>query len=60
MIKYLLLLLAGLAIGYWYGWTDHDTYSEPLHVRVVHSIGGANRGKVKTDADGLADSIEKH
>ena len=60
MIKYLLILLAGGIIGYWWGWTDHDVYSEPLHERIVHSVGGGNRDKVKTDADAKLDSLEKH
>jgi len=59
MLKVLLILIVGICIGYWVGWDDAQTYSKPIYIRAVESVGGANRNKVKTDPDAQMDSLEK-
>ena len=59
MLKYLLILVAGLCAGYWFGWDDHELYNDPIYVRAVHAVGGTHRNQVKTDPDAQMDSLEK-
>jgi hypothetical protein len=59
MMKIVLILAAGVCLGYWLGWDDAQTYSKPIYVRAVEAVGGANRQKVKTDPDAQLDSLEK-
>ncbi len=54
-MRTLILLVAGLAIGYWYGFHDAQTHTEPLQRRVaermVQRAGGASRDRVRGDID---------
>ena len=58
MLKTIVILLVGLSIGYWYGFSDAQVHKDNLAVRVVHSIGGENRNKVRNDTDRQMDSVE--
>jgi hypothetical protein len=58
MLKTLGILIVGICIGYWLGFSDAQVYSENIAVRMVHRIGGTSRGKMRHDTDRLMDSVE--
>lgn len=58
MKKTLLLLVIGLAAGYWWGFNDAQTNTDNVVVRITNHIGGTNRDKMKTNPDGQLDSLE--
>ena len=59
MVKAILILAAGVCLGYWLGWDDAQVYTKPIYVRAVESVGGGSRERLKTDPDAQLDSLEK-
>jgi hypothetical protein len=53
----ILLLCAGIAIGYAFGFKDAKKHEKTVVSRTVDKIGGSNRGKYDPDIDKQADSI---
>jgi hypothetical protein len=51
MLKFALVLVAGIAIGYFYGFDDAKKNDENVVTRVVGRVGGSNRGKYNADID---------
>ena len=51
MLKFALVLVAGIAIGYFYGFDDAKKNDENVVTRVVERVGGSNRGKYNSDID---------
>lgn len=59
MARVLLILLAGVAIGYLYGWRDAQAHDEPAYTRVISGIGGSTRDHVRTDVDAKMNELER-
>ena len=62
-MRTLLILAAGLAVGYWYGFRDAQTHTQPLQRRMagtmVQKAGGASRERVQSDVDAQMRRLEK-
>ncbi|HSJ62754.1 MAG TPA: hypothetical protein VK922_02490 [Gemmatimonadaceae bacterium] len=58
-MKNVLLLLAGLAIGYFVGFKDARTHDETIVARVVARVGGDHRANVITDVDKQMSEAER-
>lgn len=54
MIKFLLALAIGIALGYSYGWNDAQVNEKAWYERIVDRIGGSNRDLVRNDIDARA------
>jgi hypothetical protein len=50
-MKKILLLIAGIAIGYFVGFRDARTHDETIVARMVDRVGGDHRANVITDVD---------
>lgn len=50
-MKKILLLIAGIAIGYFVGFRDARTHDETIIARMVDRVGGDHRANVITDVD---------
>ena len=57
MVKTVLVLCVGVALGYGFGFKDAKKHDKPVVTRVVDRIGGTNRGKYDQDIDKQADRI---
>ncbi|HEX7942906.1 MAG TPA: hypothetical protein VF488_13930 [Gemmatimonadaceae bacterium] len=60
MKKALVLLVIGVAVGYWWGYRDARTYDTDVVTRMIHQAGGKTRESVKSNTDRLMDSVEGH
>ncbi|HXY30832.1 MAG TPA: hypothetical protein VEI06_08975 [Gemmatimonadaceae bacterium] len=60
MFRTAILIIVGVTIGYFYGFSDAQSHTDNLAVRVVNDIGGKNRASVRTDVDTKMDSVERH
>jgi hypothetical protein len=58
-MKNVLLLLAGLVIGYFVGFKDARTHDETIVARVVARVGGDHRANVITDVDKKMSEAER-
>lgn len=58
MLKYIFVLVVGIAIGYFYGFDDAKKNDETVVRRVVDRVGGSNRGKYSTDVDAKMQAVE--
>ena len=59
MVKTLLILAVGAAIGYGYGYKDAKKHDKPIVERVLDRAGGAARGKYAASIDQEADSLRR-
>jgi len=59
MKKTLLLIAIGLAAGYWWGFSDAQTNTDNVAVRIINRTGGTSREKVRTNVDRQLDSLEQ-
>jgi hypothetical protein len=50
-MKKVLLILAGLVIGYFAGFKDAQSHDETIIARLVDRVGGDHRANVITDVD---------
>ena len=50
-MRYIVLLVVGLAVGYFGGWQDAQTHKQNIVERLVGRAGGATRGKYGTNID---------
>ena len=57
MMKYMIILAIGIAIGYFYGFSDAKTYQHNVVARTVAKVGGSNRGKYNQDIDRKMDGV---
>lgn len=62
MKKALLLLIVGIAVGYWLGFNDAQSNSEDIVTRLVNATGGSTRNTIgsKANVDRLADSLARN
>jgi len=58
MLKYVILLVIGLCVGYSLGFQDAKQNDENVVARLVLRVGGANRENVKTDVDAQMDKVD--
>jgi hypothetical protein len=59
MLKPVLLICAGLVIGYFAGFSDAQDHTETLGARIIHRVGGDNREKMNTDVDKQMEQVGK-
>ena len=59
MLRTLLILVVGVAIGYFYGFHDAQVHRHDIVARAVQATGGSVRGDVGNNVDGMMDSVEK-
>jgi len=58
MLKYVILLVIGVCVGYSLGFQDAKQHDENVVERLVGRVGGTNRENMKTDVDGQMDKVE--
>ncbi|MCU0635785.1 MAG: hypothetical protein MUE41_13000, partial [Gemmatimonadaceae bacterium] len=59
MLKYILVLAVGVAIGYGYGWQDAQTHEAHIAERFVQQIGGEVKGEVDGSVDSRMDRVSR-
>ena len=59
MMKFVLVLVVGISIGYFYGFDDAKKNDDNVVKRVVDRVGGSNRGQYNNDVDKRMESLEK-
>ena len=59
MLKLLVILVAGIAVGYSFGWKDAQANDRHVVERVVNRVGGSNRGKYTSDLEQRAVDAER-
>ena len=59
MVKTLLILAVGVAIGYAYGYKDARKHDKTIVERVLDHAGASARGKYDQDLDKQAASAER-
>lgn len=50
-MKYLILLILGIAIGYAYGFSDAKAHEKNVVARMVSKVGGSHRDNFSGDID---------
>ncbi|HTA74228.1 MAG TPA: hypothetical protein VK733_08155 [Gemmatimonadaceae bacterium] len=58
MLKYVILLVIGVCVGYGLGFQDAKQNDENVVARLVMRVGGNNRDNVKTDVDAQMDKVD--
>lgn len=58
MLKYVILLVIGICVGYSLGFQDAKQHDENVVARVVDRVGGSNRENMKTDVDAQMDKVD--
>lgn len=56
----MILLALGVALGYWWGWTDAQVNQDDVVTRLVNRAGGKTRSSITSNADKTMDSLERH
>jgi hypothetical protein len=54
-MKFVIVLVVGIAIGYGYGWKDAKLHKENVVSRLVGRVGGSNRANLTEDIDKKVD-----
>ena len=50
-MKYFIILVVGVAIGYGYGFSDAQVNKKSIVTRIVERVGGSNRDEFTNDID---------
>jgi hypothetical protein len=58
MLKYVILLVIGVCVGYGLGFQDARQNDENVVARLVMRVGGNNRNNVKTDVDAQMEKVD--
>ena len=58
MLKYVILLVIGVCVGYGLGFQDAKQNDQNVVARLVTRVGGSNRDNVKTDVDAQMDKLD--
>jgi hypothetical protein len=58
MLKYVILLVVGISVGYALGFQDAKQNDLNVVARLVERVGGTNRENVKTDVDAQMDNVD--
>ena len=59
MFKFVIVLVVGIAIGYFYGFDDAKKHDDNVVTRVVERVGGSNRDKYHNDVDKQMEAAER-
>lgn len=59
MMKFVIALVIGISIGYFYGFDDAKKHDENVVTRVVERVGGSNRGRYNNDIDKQMEAAER-
>ncbi|MGQ0712457.1 MAG: hypothetical protein ACT4PJ_01865 [Gemmatimonadaceae bacterium] len=59
MKRLVALFIAGIIVGYFYGFADAKTHRDNVVRRVVATVGGSNRDRVSGDVDARMEALEK-
>jgi hypothetical protein len=59
MKKLVVLFVAGIVIGYFYGFRDAKSHRDNVVRRVVSTVGGSNRSKLSNDVDAKVEAAER-
>ena len=59
MFKFVIALVVGISIGYFYGFDDAKKHDDNVVTRVVDRVGGDSRGKYNNDIDKQMEQAEK-
>jgi hypothetical protein len=59
MMKFILVLVVGISIGYFYGFADAKKNDVSIIERTVDRVGGSNRGKYRADIDKQMEAAER-
>lgn len=51
MVKFVLILMIGVAFGYSFGWTDAQKHEQHLAERLLDRLGGETRARMGNDVD---------
>lgn len=57
MIKYIVILALGLAVGYKMGYSDAAAKRKTIVERTLEKVGGSTRGKYNQDLDQKSGSV---
>jgi hypothetical protein len=57
MFRFLLILVVGIAIGYFIGFGDGQTNDKNVVVRTIDRVGGTARDRVGNDIDSKYDKV---
>ena len=57
MKKLIALFIAGIVVGYFYGFADAKTHRHNVVRRVVATVGGSNRDRVSNDIDAKTEGV---
>ena len=58
MLKYVILLVIGICVGYGLGFQDAKQNDLNVVARLVEQVGGSNRENVKSDVDAQMDKVD--
>lgn len=58
-MRYFIMLVVGLVVGYSYGFKDSKIHDENIAVRMIGKVGGSSRDKVRSNADKTLEEAEK-
>lgn len=58
-MRYAILLVVGLVIGYSFGFKDAKAHDQNIAIRAIGKIGGGSRDKVKSNVDEQMKEAEK-
>ncbi len=59
MKKLVVLFIAGIVVGYFYGFADAKSHRDNVVRRVVATVGGSNRSKLSNDVDAKVEAAER-
>ena len=58
MLKYVILLVIGIVVGYSLGFQDAKQHDQNVVARLVDRVGGTNRENMKTDVDAQMENVD--
>jgi hypothetical protein len=59
MKQFVVALIIGVVIGYFYGFADAKSHRDNVVRRVVSTVGGSNRAKLSNDMDAKMEAAER-
>jgi hypothetical protein len=59
MLKPVLLICAGLVLGYFAGFSDAQDHTDNIGTRIIQRVGGDNRERMNTDVDKQMEQVGK-
>ena len=59
-MRYVILLVIGVCIGYQFGFHDAQQNDKTIVTRIVERLGGVTRDHMKNDVDSQMNQLERH